>query len=121
MKVEKMNGYITTTNKYHYIMLTGKRRLTAFMVCEFVRKIASKQNIPQNKLDKVLQSRESMQAMRKKISPCYYDQSGDYIKIFIGKSELHYTKEEAEKSIITFYESDKHEFEVAEILREEAL
>ena len=118
MKMEKMNGYITTTGKYHYILLTEKRKLTMPMLVSFLHTIAEKQNIPQNKVNDIINNRQALMEMRKRISPCLYDDTGDIIRINFAKCELHYPKCDTENPIVTFNEQEKENPAVMEFLKE---
>lgn len=116
MKMEKMNAYITTTGKYHYILLTEKRKLTMQMLISFVYAIAEKQGISTEKVNQILNSRDALTEIRKRINPCLYDDTTDIIKIYIGRSELHYPKY-AENPIVLFKEMEKENSNVTEFLK----
>lgn len=83
----KQHGYITTTNKYHYVMLTEKHRLSIYMVAAFLRKIAETQTIDDKKLTAALSDRAAIGEMRKQIKPCTLEICGDHYHIEIGNPE----------------------------------
>lgn len=83
----KQRGYITTTNKYHFVMLTEKRRLSIYMVAAFLRKIAETQDITDQKLKAALTDRAAIGETRKRIKPCTLENCSDHYHIEVGSPE----------------------------------
>ena len=110
MKTERINAFTAQTGKCRYVLLTEKRKLTMNIVVSFIWKIAENQEISKDKLEAIL-SREGIQAMRKNIVPCYYDDLGDDIHITVGKSETICNKAEA----IVFRETNRNDPLIEEI------
>lgn len=118
----KKHGYITTTNKYHFVMLTEKHKLSIYMVAAFLRKIAETQNISETKLKTALADRAAIGATRKHIQQCTLEICADHYHIEVGKPE----KPNAilnipltEKSVVTFEEPKKAKPIISEIYEEE--
>lgn len=84
-----MNGYITTTRKKHYIILTEKRHVTKYMLAAFLRKIAEAENIEPEKLRGSLTTRQAIAEMRKRVEPCRTEKRGDCWHIEVGKEKPH--------------------------------
>lgn len=102
----KQNGYITTTSKYHFVMLTERRRLSIYMIAAFLRKIAETQGIPDKKLEVAIADRATLGEMRKRIERCTLE-SGDHYHIEVGSPEkphaiLNYPL--TDKSVVIFEE-----------------
>lgn len=117
----KQRGYITTTNKYHYIMLTEKRRLSIYMVAAFLRKIAETQGITDQKLKAALADRAAIGETRKRIKPCTLEICTDHYHIEVGSPEkphaiLNYPL--SEKCVVIF-EEQKPKPIITEIYKED--
>lgn len=106
-----MNGYIVSTRKKHYVLITGKKYVNVYMIAAFLRKIAETEGITDEKLETVLTDRQAMTAMRKRIEPCTIqkltDEAGDYYNIAVGKVNPTFTGNFYVKDgqIITFTEA----------------
>lgn len=85
-----MNGYITTTRKKHYVLLTEKKYVNAYVVAEFLCKIAEVEGIAPEKLTAALTDRHTITAMRKKIEHCQVEKKtsdwGEYYNVVAGKT-----------------------------------
>lgn len=97
----KQNAFITTTAKWHYILLTEKRRITIYTIAAFLRKMTETQKLPPEKAEAIMQDRAALAEMRKRIEPCTIEITDKY-HIEVGKSELNYPLEE--KCVIIFTE-----------------
>lgn len=105
----KQNAFITTTAKWHYILLTEKRRITIYTIAAFLRKMTETQKLPPEKAEAIMQDRAALAEMRKRIEPCTYEITGEtpYHHIEVGNPErphaiLNYPLEE--KCVIIFSE-----------------
>ena len=87
----KEKGYITTAGKHHYIMITDKAKVSVYMIAAFARKIAEVRELPPEKLAALLQNRDAMKEMRKRIERCTIElcenSAGKYYHIEAGKAE----------------------------------
>lgn len=102
----KQNAFITTTAKWHYILLTEKRRITIYTIAAFLRKMTETQKLPSEKAEAIMQDRVALAEMRKRIEPCTIDITDKY-HIEVGNPErphaiLNYPLEE--KCVIIFSE-----------------
>lgn len=102
----KQNAFITTTAKWHYILLTEKRRITIYTIAAFVRKMTETQKLPPEKAEAIMQDRAALAEMRKRIEPCTIEITDKY-HIEVGNPErphaiLNYPLEE--KCVIIFTE-----------------
>lgn len=102
----KQNAFITTTAKWHYILLTEKRRITIYTIAAFLRKMTETQKLPPEKAEAIMQDRAALVEMRKRIEPCTIEITDKY-HIEVGNPErphtiLNYPLEE--KCVIIFSE-----------------
>lgn len=102
----KKRGYIITTSRYHYLLLTEKRRLSIYLLFAIAHKIREVE-APAAKPTTELQDRAVCGQLRKMISPCEAEVVQDYYNIVVGKPEkpsaiLHIPLEE--KKVIVFGE-----------------
>lgn len=87
----KQNGFITSTGKYHYILLTDRKNVTIYMIAAFVRKIAETQGLPPEKAEAILQDREARAEVRKRIERCTYevtDGKHSHVHIEVGSHSI---------------------------------
>lgn len=102
------NGFITTTNKHHYILLTEKRRLTIYMINSFICKMTETQNLPPKKAEELMRSRRTVSDIRKRIEPCRLEKCSDHYHIEVGKPEKPHSIINiplTEKCVVVFKES----------------
>lgn len=83
-------GYITTTSKHHFILLTEKRKVSEYMMLAMIRKMAEIENVSPEAAAAELQSREARAYFRKQIETCTFDivkNEYPYYNIVVGKPE----------------------------------
>lgn len=98
----KKRGYITTTSKYHFILLSEKQKFTVYMLAAMIRKIAETQELPPEMAEAAMRDSTTRREFRKRIVPCIYEIMDGRQHIEIGKSELNYPI--SEKCVVVFEE-----------------
>ncbi len=83
----KQNGFITTTNKRHYILLTEKRNVTTYMLAAMIRKMAETQNLPSEMAEEIMRDSHTRREFRKRIEPCRLEKCSNHYHIEVGKPE----------------------------------
>lgn len=101
----KQNGYITTTNKHHYILISEKRKVSIYMLAAIIRKMAETQNLPPGRAEAIMNNREARAEVRKRIEPCTLEISNDHYHIEIkNHTILNYPIDE---NVVVIFEEPK--------------
>lgn len=120
----KMHGYITTSKKYHYILLTEKSKISTYLLFAMARKMAETENVPPEAAIAELQNRKARAYLRKQIDTCSFEivkNEFPCYNIVVGKPEsphswLHIPLED--KRVIVFGEASGKPAPITYIIRD---